>query len=759
MTITGPGANLLTISGNNASRVFDIAAGVSISGLTISGGLAPNSSNNGWGGGIYNGGSLTLTDSTVSGNAINGTSQNVFGGGIFNAGTMIIDSSTIAGNTAAASGGFFGDGAGLGNSGTLNVVNSTVVGNITNFGGGALFNGSGTTTFNDSTISGNQDVSEGGIWVYGGTVDLQNTIVAKNMDSSGESDINSPAGTVNGSFNLVGVDTNLSGISNGSNGNQIGTAAAPLDPLLGPLADNGGPTPTMALLPDSPARGAGTTAGAPAADQRGLPRLVNGLTDIGAYEVQVATVANLNDSGPGSLRQAILDANPGDDIDFAPNLTGTLTLTSGVLNVNQSVNIFGPASGDVTITSGGNGRIFNIDNLVPGPNIDVSITNLTVAGASDSSGSGGAILSVAANLALTDDVFSDNSETGVNGGVIEYVGGSGVSTLTITDSTFEDNSAPGNGGAIDSPGLNLVITGSTFEGNSAADGGALSIGDGTVTITNSTFSGNQASDSGGAINSNFGATFTLLNDTIAGNNAGNVAGGVNAASSGPVIVQNTIIAGNTAGTFDNDVAGNFVSSGNNLIGDVGDTSSFGVSGDQTGGGEGSPLDPLLGPLADNGGPTETIALLIGSPAIDGANTAAAPATDQRGVHRPAGSAADIGAYEATQNAFLVTTTADSGPGSLRQAILDSNSNPNLSGGPNVIQFDIPGSGVQTIAPLSLLPIIMDAVFIDGYSQPDATPNTLPSGDNAILLIQIDGAPRCQRSWLWNSPGETPSFRD
>ncbi len=100
---------------------------------------------------------------------------------------------------------------------------------------------------------------------------------------------------------------------------------------------------------------------------------------------------------------------------------------------------------------------------------------------------------------------------------------------------------------------------------------------------------------------------------------------------------------------------------------------------------------------------------------------------------------DIGAFEATQNYFLVTNTDDSGPGSLRQALLDADAAPNLAGGPNVIQFGIPGSGVQTITPESPLPAITTPVDIDGYSQPGASPNTATTGDNANLLIQLDGA--------------------
>jgi hypothetical protein len=89
-----------------------------------------------------------------------------------------------------------------------------------------------------------------------------------------------------GDYNLIGDGTGMTGVSDGVSGNQVGTAASPLDPLLGPLADNGGPTQTMALLAGSPARGSGSRAYATATDQRGLPRVVGGLIDVGAFQTQ-----------------------------------------------------------------------------------------------------------------------------------------------------------------------------------------------------------------------------------------------------------------------------------------------------------------------------------------------------------------------------------------------------------------------------------------------------------------------------------------
>src|SRR5262249_25562801 len=151
------------------------------------------------------------------------------------------------------------------------------------------------------------------------------------------------------------------------------------------------------------------------------------------------------------------------------------------------------------------------------------------------------------------------------------------------------------------------------------------------------------------------------------------------------------------------------------------------------------VSPLLGPLADNGGPTRTMALQFNSPALNKIPAGSAPPVDQRGTARPFGGTSDLGAFEADRNYFLVTTTADSGAGSLRQAILDANATANLAGGPDVIQFNIPGGTAQTITPSTALPNITAPVILDGYTQPGSSPNTLTVGDNAVLEIQLDGA--------------------
>jgi predicted outer membrane repeat protein len=226
-------------------------------------------------------------------------------------------------------------------------------------------------------------------------------------------------------------------------------------------------------------------------------------------------------------------------------------------------------------------------------------------------------------------------------------GGLSVGTATLTGSTVSGNSASVDGGGISAGGVTL--TGSTVSGNSAGRNGG-GIVTAVATLTNSTVSGNGANGDGGGIHT---ASLTLLNATITANNAHD-GGGVFVRSGGTTSVRNTLIAGNFIDLdgIGPDLAGTVTSGGHNLIGDGSGSTGFtnGVNGDMVGTAA-NPIDPRLGPLANNGGPTRTHALLPGSPAIDHGDNTDAPATDQRGVSRPrdgdgnGSRIVDIGAFE------------------------------------------------------------------------------------------------------------------
>jgi hypothetical protein len=252
--------------------------------------------------GIFNGidGTATVSDSTVYGNS------GGLGGGISNYGTLTVTGSSVSGNSASGS---YGDGGGIYSAyySTLTVSNSTLSGNSAAHYGGGIEDESavGVVTLTNVTLTANRaatgggNTPGGGVFVYHRSPVLHNTLIAGNF--------NGPTGTTRddvfgaldpgSDYNLIGDGTGMTGVSDGVNGNLVGSADAPIDPLLGPLQDNGGPTPTHALLAGSPAIDAGNNAYATDWDQRGpgYPRIVNGIIDIGAFEYQG------DGSGPATL--------------------------------------------------------------------------------------------------------------------------------------------------------------------------------------------------------------------------------------------------------------------------------------------------------------------------------------------------------------------------------------------------------------------------------------------------------------------------
>ena len=281
LTITGAGAATTIINGGGIDRVIQVLGltTLELSSVTITNGDTTSS-----GGGIFNRGTLTLTNSTVSGNTADGA-----GGGISNSGEATLTNSTVSGNTAA-------QGGGIENRGTLTLTNSTVTGNMSLAGGGGILNLSGTLTLTNSTVSGNTADGAGGGISNSGEATLTNSTVSGNaaaFDSGGILHLDGPL-TLKNSIIAGNSAPNCDGLAVTSLGNNIDgdstcNLAGPddqpgVDPLLGPLADNGGPTQTQALLAGSPAINAGDDTAALAIDQRGFPRV--GVSDIGAFEFQ-----------------------------------------------------------------------------------------------------------------------------------------------------------------------------------------------------------------------------------------------------------------------------------------------------------------------------------------------------------------------------------------------------------------------------------------------------------------------------------------
>ena len=743
------------------SRVLNFSGStgnLTLEGLTITGGRITDASSGRGGGGIRFGssGELRVTASTVSGNSTTGGASG--GGGISSLGNVFLTNSTVSGNStrtifsygggvrtysgdvtvtnstlsgnSSGSGGFASGGAISTSLGNVTLTNSTLSGNNSSGDGGGIFSSGVVSVFN-STVSGNTSGNLGGgihVTNRGSSITISNSIVAGNTDDDGAPDLRSGnnARTIN--YSLIGA----TGLTILGNGNQVGTLMSPLDPLLSPLADNGGPTQTLALLAGSPAIDAGSDALAAglSSDQRGFPFVrsfddptASGASvDIGSFEVQtlspILVVDNRVDENDGdlsagnfSLREAIdlinddLGANT---ITFDPSVfTGEsnslIRLTQGELVVTETVTIDASAATDVTITGDAddndvtntsnitdviesfarlddNSRVLNFDN----PSGDLTLNSLTITG---------------------------GRATGfrtLGGGGIRFAS---FGTFALTNSTVSGNSSS-DGGGIYSLG-DVSLTNSTVSGNFVSDGsyggGGLFAG-GAVSLVNSTVSENFAlTGSGGGIFTRLGplSPLSLLNSTISGNGSLGAGGGIN--TNDPITATNSIIAGNFANTSP-DLEQNFNSSEINysLIGAT--DSTIGGIGNQVGT-LANPLDPLLGPLADNGGPTLTHALLLGSPAIDAGADELAVNTDgttlindQRGegFSRTSGSSVDMGAFElqasiAVAPAVLSTTIDEGGvlarPDLLNTFAVTFDQDVNVSAGDLIVRNDTLGGVV------------------------------------------------------------------
>jgi hypothetical protein len=373
---------------------------------------------------------------------------------------------------------------------------------------------------------------------------LQNTLVAgSRATGSGLGDISGTVDSASG-YNLVGNGSGLSGISDGVNHNQIGSADAPLDPLLSPLGYYGGPTRTFALLPGSPALGAGdpTVTGT---DQRGQPRPGAG-TDLGAFQTQPDPFVITTRQDPGqqfgllSLREAVNLANvlPGDHtVSFDPLLPGGLiSLTAGQLELSGTGGVTTIDGASRYSLDGGNStRLFQVD----------AGTQAVIRGLDLGEGNAGwgAAVFNRGTLTLADSTLYGN---------IAYAGGAILNqfVLTVSGCTFEFNTGT-LGGAIDNEG-EMTAWNSTFVYNSSLSlGGAIyNAASGTATLTSLTISLNSAV-SGGGLDVEVGSIASLRNCIVAGNDnadasaASDIAGTVSSTSS-----YNLIGTGGSGGLLD-----------------------------------------------------------------------------------------------------------------------------------------------------------------------------------------------------------------
>ena len=372
-----------------------------------------------------------------------------------------------------------------------------------------------------------------------------------------------------------------------------------------------------------------------------------------------------------TLAEAVNEANnnfQGDTIDFVGGLRGEIPLHNTASQGGFS--IYDDAQGlDLTINGPG-ARVLAVNGndetrdfgIATGANVTISGLSIkngkTYSSNPDAGGIGNSGI-----LTLDHVTMSGNTAYGYGGAI------SNAGTLTVTDSTVNGNRSFPGGGIYNYRGGALTISNSTFSGNTStngAGGGVASTQTGsTLTITASTFYDNTAPEGGGGgIYTGGGGLSTITNATIAGNNA-KLGGGIY--NSGTTNLLNTIVAGNTASSQGHDAYGPITSQGNNLIGNISGATGF----------LGSDLlnrDPLLGPLQNNGGPTNTRALLPGSPAVDAGTNTGCPATDQRGIGRKDGDnnrtvVCDIGAYERSdfKSPTVTSTTPANGAADVKRS--------------------------------------------------------------------------------------------
>ena len=347
-------------------------------------------------------------------------------------------------------------------------------------------------------------------------------------------------------------------------------------------------------------------------------------------------VSNPNDNGPGSLRQALVDANDGDTID-ATGISGAITLTSGELLVDKSVTVNGPGADVLAVDGNMAGRVFRIASGEA-----VTISGFTIRNGHDDNTGGGIDNEGGATLTITHSTLSGNTAGSVGNPAVQGGGILNSGTLTIVTSTVSGNTAggiSGSGGGIYNGGT-LIIVNSTVSGNTALKGAGVHNAEAatTVTITNSTLSGNAASAYGGACFN--GGTLQIANSTLSGNSA-SIGGGI--LVFGPLQIGNTILNRGDSGA-------NIDSFGEVIVTSLGyNLSSDDAGGHLTGSGDQINTDPVLGPLQDNGGQTFTHALLPGSPAIDAGdpNFTPPPFFDQRGpgFSRVRNDRIDVGSFE------------------------------------------------------------------------------------------------------------------
>ena len=589
LTLLGPGADRLTLSGQQLCRHFLIPEStdtVRIEGLTLREGSALAYPENLYAAGSINSyGYLTLADCHLTAN------RAAYGGAI-NVGlpggnaTLILERCTFTDNAAdrtgwpdlnreQTGGAIYASGIEQGIA-IIRATNCTFSGNRAVDRGGAVSvvgDIAGGTDFRPRhcTFARNSARIGGGIDNFRfAAVVLVSTLVAENEA------VNTPdlsGYVVSQGHNLIGNPGTSQYVADSTD--LIGVPA-----LITDLGYFDSALPTHALACGSPAVDAAGP-GAPVLDQRGLGRA--GAADIGAHEARPeldARLLTLDDSGAGSLRQGIFLACPGDTLDLG-GFSGIISLTRPIV-LDKAITLRGNPQGPLVIEGGDSTRLFDI---LPG--VHAQLSWLTLRRGGPALYGGGAIRNKG-HLHLAHSTLSHNAA--VSGGAIANYGEGSPASLSLVNCTFYANRATAlDGGAIDNRSISAPAS---------------------LSVLHCTFARNEAAYQGGALANSPGDTARLRHALLADN----------LAPAGP------------------DAFGAFEATGPNLLGD-----SQGAT--FTGSANLLDRDPLLDPLGNYGGPTFTCRLPAGSPAIDAGQAGDLPPADQRGESRTFNGLPDLGAYE------------------------------------------------------------------------------------------------------------------
>ena len=535
------------------------------------------------------------------------------------------------GHTTHGGGGIFAQHCSCLSRGTLTISSTNVTGNVAGSGGG-VFASTSNVTVTNSLLSENSASNSGGISFSSGTLTISGSVVSGNSVTFSAGGINLSGGS--GTTTTI-MDSIVSENSAGSFGGGIQNISAL----------------TVSISNSSVS---GNTA-----------RLAGGILNHGSIAISNSSVSDnvsageagaIDNSGTLSITNSELSRNTAASEDFgrggAIRNGGTLTIGTSTLSDNSAGTsgggVYNSSRGVLTITDSAFERNSVTDPFGFGGGI-LSGGSLTISGttfANNVAGSAGGVFHVDGSAIVSDSTFTGNTATRTGGGAIQNRG-----EMEITASSLFANDGR-QGGAVYNQAA-LSIDRSVLSGNTSGSGGGIAnastLSGTTLIVTNSTLSANVAEGAGGGIHNR--GTVTLTATTVAENSAGLEAGGVYNSRDAVFDFRSTVLAGNGApgGPNQSNASGAVITSqGFNLVGDNTDFVFTPMAGDLVGTAA-NPIDALLGPLQDNGGPTLTHALLSGSPAIDTAACTDANGdpvlTDQRGIPRPHGAACDIGAFE------------------------------------------------------------------------------------------------------------------